>query len=399
MDRTVLADVIVNLCGAAALLIALIVFRARDPRGPLTRRFVPALGLVALAFLLRGLAWLTSSVGLDSLSVALLAFVPLAALLVVEGMLRRHAPRWAKLAVVAGGVVTAVLALAVPQIAEVHLHLALVAFQLASFTICGVLLTTYPRGSLSAAEERSVARLCLAAFFLLPFVVTDFRSLLPGIPVRLGGLGALIVVIFALLVDRAAEERNSNAVLVGLHVLGGLLLAGALILVLPGVEAGDGIRLAAVALCGVLLLGLVSDVARARLSARQPGLLDSVALSPARTREDLLREILRQPLFQNATRLREADLADYDPPVLRAALSRRVLLRLADHPWGDAAPAAVERLEALLATHGASHLIVVDVDPLDLVAMRVPLVVADRATETALLMAGRLMASSPETAS
>ena len=50
----------------------------------------------------------------------------------------------------------------------------------------------------------------------------------------------------------------------------------------------------------------------------------------------------------------------------------------------------------MMATFGASHLIVVGRDALDLVAVPVPLVMADRASETALLLAGRLIAAAPE---
>lgn len=399
MDRTLAADFIVNLCGAIGLVVALMVFRARDPRGPLTRRFVFALGLVAMVFLLRGLFWLGGSIWFDRMAVVLAAFIPLAALLVAEGMLRRHAPRWAKLCIVAGCLVIGLLALLVPEAGGDRLYLALALFQLAAFSLCGVFLIAHPRGSLSVAEERGVIRLCLAAFFLLPFVATDFPSLLPGLPVRLGGLGALVVVIFALLVDRAGDERSGHAALVGLRIGGGLLVALAIIMVLPGVEPADAVRLAAVTLSGVLLLGLVGDVARAQSSARQPGLLDSISVSAAHSRDELLAELLRQPLFRDAVRLREADLSDYDPPVLRSALHGRAVLRLADYPWGQPADAPmVERLQALMASHGASHLIVAAPDPLDMVAVRVPLVVADRATETALAMAGRLLAAAPETA-
>lgn len=398
MNTTVAADFIVNLCGTFGLVLALLIFRARDPKGGLTRRFVFALGLVTLVFLLRGFYWLGGAGWLGRLSVGLAAFIPLAALLVVEGMLRQHAPRIAKLSIATGSIIIAALALLVPKAAGPGLYLTLALFQVIAFFFCGLLLFLHPRSSLSTAERQGISRLCMAAFFLLPFMITDFRSLIPYLPVRLGGLGALLLVIFALLIDRAGERRGGHAGVIGLQIGGSLLLALGLVWSLPELSPGDRVRLAAVTLSGVLVIGLANDVARAWLTAGQPGLLDSVAVSKARTRDDLFEELLRQPLFHHAIRLGETDIADYDPALLQSDLQRHVVLRQADSPWqGMVEDAVAERLAALMAAHGVSHLIVADTHPLDLIGVRIPLVAADRATETALLMAGRLLAAAPRT--
>ena len=46
------ADSIVDLCGALGLAVAMVTLRRRDPRGALTKRFLVAMGLVAALFLL-----------------------------------------------------------------------------------------------------------------------------------------------------------------------------------------------------------------------------------------------------------------------------------------------------------------------------------------------------------
>jgi len=97
MGPSVMADSIVNLSAAIGIATAMIALSRRDPRGPLTRRLMFVLGLAAVLFLLRGIAWSSGSAWLDRLALLPAASVPLGALVLTEGMLRRHAPRAAKL--------------------------------------------------------------------------------------------------------------------------------------------------------------------------------------------------------------------------------------------------------------------------------------------------------------
>ena len=104
MTPGVTADSIVNLCGAIGLGVAMVMLHRRDPRSPLTKRLLVMFGIIASLFLVRGAAWSTGSVWLDRLSMIPAALVPLGALIVTEGILRRHAPRVVKIAAVAGAV-------------------------------------------------------------------------------------------------------------------------------------------------------------------------------------------------------------------------------------------------------------------------------------------------------
>ena len=65
---------------------------------------------------------------------------------------------------------------------------------------------------------------------------------------------------------------------------------------------------AAVAIAGVLTIGLMTDTLRAVFEAQVPGVLNSVAASAARTRDELISELARQPMFESARRYREASL-------------------------------------------------------------------------------------------
>lgn len=395
-NPAVVADSIVDICGALGLAVAMLTLRRRDPRGALTTRFLVAMGLVAALFLLRGLSWWSGSVLLERLALSCAALFPLGALIVTEGMLRRHAPRAGKIAVLAGSgllVLGSLIGLADHPWAY---DLALAAFQFITIAFCGVLLFRRDPASLTAAENTSVWRLGLCAFLILPFALSDFRGLMPGMPVRLGGVGALLLVSIVLVTGGAAPTRRQGFYLLSLRAVAALLLGVAAAHVTPGADLAHGVRLCAVTLAGVLAIALAVDALSSSFDAAAPGVLGSLARSRADTREALIAQLAGHPLFSHARRLDEAGLGDYDPAILKPALREIGVLHASGRswPWPPNDPVA-ERLAALMAAHSASHLLVLGEEPLDLLLVTVPVVSDDPATETALALVRRLLASAP----
>jgi hypothetical protein len=399
MTSGLIADSIVNLCGAIGLSVAMVTLHRRDPRSPLTRRLVLALGVIALLFLVRGVAWWTGSVVLDRLSLFAAALVPLGALIVTEGILRRHAPRAIKLAVVVGGIALGLGgALGLERFATPY-AMSLSLFQLAVFAACGWLLATRDRATLMASENRSIGRLAVGLVAVIPFILTDFQVLAPDIPVRLGALGALLLITAVLIAGGGAETRRQALLMTALRLGSSALLGAAAACVSPDVDAAQITRFCAIAISGVLTIGLMVDALRAHFEAQVPGVLSSVAASPARTRDQLMAELARHPIFESARRYRESDLAAYDPPLLREFLSTRRVLRHPEAPWGlTSSDPAVERVASLMAANSATHLIILSHDPVDVIVLAVPVISADPATETALALVRRLLALTPEAA-
>lgn len=396
MTPGIIADSIVNLCGAIGLGVAMVMLHRRDPRSPMTKRLLVALGFIASLFLVRGGAWWTGSVWLDRLSMIPAALVPLGALLVTEGILRRHAPRFVKIAAVAGGVGLGLAGvLGMENFTAYYVLLAL--FQLAGFAACGWLLAFRDRSTLPASENRSIGRLAVGAILVIPFIITDFQVLAPDIPVRLGALGALLVVTAILIAGGGAETRRQAFAMTALRLSSAALLGAAAACVSPDVDAAQIMRFAAIAMSGVLTIGLMVDALRAHFESQVPGVLNSVAASPARTRDALISELERHPIFESARRCRESDLVAWDPPLLRDFLSTRRVLRRTEAPWGlDATDPAVERAASLMAANSATHLIILNHDPVDLIVLAVPVISADPATETALALVRRVLALTPE---
>jgi hypothetical protein len=399
MTPGVIADSIVNLCGAIGLGVAMVTLHRRDPRSPLTKRLLVALGVVTLLFFVRGVAWWTGSALLDNLSMIPAALVPLGALIVTEGILRRHAPRGVKIVFVVGGIALGLGgAVGLERFATLY-SLWLSLFQLAGFATCGLLLAARDRATLMASENRSIGRLAVGALIVIPFIATDFQVLAPDIPVRLGALGALLVVTAILIAGGGAETRRQAVLMTALRLSSSALLGAAAAYLSPDVDAAQIMRFCAVAISGVLTIGLMVDALRAHFESRVPGVLNSVAASPAQTRDELIGELARHPMFESARRYRESELAGYDPPLLRDFLRTRRVLRRPEAPWGVAATdAAVERAVSLMAANSATHLIILSHDPIDIIVLAVPVISADPATETALALVRRLLALMPEAA-
>jgi len=397
MTPGVIADATVNLIAAIGLAAGMVALHRRDPHGPLTARLLFALGLAAVLFVVRGVAWWSGSEWLDRLAMIPAALVPLGALIVTEGILRRHAPRPLKIAALGGGVLLGLFGAFGPQNVATAYSLTLSLFQLAGFAICALLLATRDRASLLASENRGIARLALGALVVIPFIATDFKSLFPYMPVRLGALGALLVVTAVVIANGAMETYRQEILLTMLRIAGAALLGLAAACVSPELDAAQILRFCAIAIAGVLTIGLIADTVRARFEAKMPGVLNAVAASGAKSRDELIAELTRSPIFEGASRYREADLAAYDPARLRALLRSRAVLRRADAPWGlRATDPAVERIMSLLRANHATHVLVLSHDPLDLVVLAVPVIFADPATETALALVRRMLTLTPE---
>jgi hypothetical protein len=394
MTSLLVADSIVSICGALGLFAAIAAVRRRDPTGRLTQRITFALSLVAALFLIRGASWWANSDGLERLALGLASILPLAALVLTEGVLRRHAPKAMKLAVSAGAILLAIAALF-----DVHRRLPatgwlLASFQLATFAACAVMIFLRERDSLAAVENFGVVRLAVGGLIVVPFLLSDYRDLFPFVPVKLGALGSLLVVTTMLF--EGEQPRRRSFLLLGVRIFGALVLGGATAFIEKDVSSADIVRFAAIAVSGVLAIGLVVDLTRLALISFAPGLLTSIAVSPAVGRDALLEQLSKHPLFATAQRLGVPALVDYDPLILSPALDGRSVLRQADYPWElSATNPAAERLFALMATYSASHLVVIENEPLDLLLLSVPVVSADPATETALLLVRRILAASP----
>ena len=188
--------------------------------------------------------------------------------------LRRHAPRVVKAVAVWGAILLGLAGVFGPERLATFYSIALSLFQLAGFATCAYLLASRDRSTLLASENRSIGRLAVGALLVIPFVITDFQVLAPDMPVRLGALGALLVVTAVMIAGGSTETRRQGILMTTLRLSSSALLGAAAACVSPDVDAAQIMRFVAIAISGVLTIGLMTD--RCAPSGAGAGVLNSV---------------------------------------------------------------------------------------------------------------------------
>jgi hypothetical protein len=293
------------------------------------------------------------------------ALIPLAALLLAEVLMRRHAPAWLKMLCGGGAIVFAVLALiSFEAIAYWHIF-GLLLLQLVGLT--GVAWFTYNRNrtSLSLAENQAISRIALSFLVILPFMLSDFmRTPTVDLPVRLGGL-AVLALCWLSIGFRRSGLRKTNILwgFAGVTVVSVVLTA--LFATVTPVPMRAAAQLIAVLVAAIMLLAIwqvsislhiedghlvaMREMAQTTDSGPQAGLT-------------LLRRAAGAP---EAVLLSESDLVDFDIAALRADFAS-VVLR---HDTDDSNSEAVNWL---FSRFGATHAVALTQTPLSLAMLNNP---------------------------
>jgi hypothetical protein len=384
-EPTLVADGLVNLFGAGGALVVAAETNRVDPRGPVTRRIVFALRFVAALFLVRAVAWLSGNGPANALVAFLASGTPLVSLIVAEGLLRRHGPSWLKVGLCIGPVLMVTGSIPfVPQ--SVHNGL-LLAIVLIGFGAVAGFLALRDTKSLTAAEEAMIRRLLTAFVFLAPLVVTDFRSIWPDIPVRLGAVGALLVLYVGLGSGNVKSSMGMRLASVGVFLAIAALLAFGHVVTRPSSGADEIIRACAVGFSGLMFAALFSEAqgARAERSRTVAPLIAST------TTAEFTENLRRHPLLGEARILDGNALDHVRHPALVTLLAEQRVLHRAAKPWGRTdEDDGVERAVSLMTAHDATHLMLLTCEPLRLVAFAVPAIAADARTDSEIQIAQRI---------
>jgi hypothetical protein len=384
-DPRLVADVSVNLFAAAGLLAVSYGLRRTMPNAPVARRTRAALMLGAALFVARSIAWASGSALFSWLTLALAALTPVAALVVAEGLLRRHAPRLLKLALPAAAAAAIVVGL-VPGLDPAVADVVLLAAVAGGFAASGVLLACRDRASLSEGENATIRRVVGAMVLLAPLIATDFSLLLPDVPVRLGALGALVMLYIGFGPSSAGERGRERLLTLLVFCLVAVLLAAGTWLS-GDADPGRFARNAAIALSGLLFAALVSELAGAQAERRKA----ADPLLEARDANDFVRRLRRHAVIGDARILSPEDLAPLAHARFDSLLDARPLLRASDAPWGRApTDDGVERAASLLSTYGATHAMRLSRSPLRIAVITLPQAVADPRMESELRAAQRI---------
>jgi hypothetical protein len=373
--------------GLAAVGLAAYALAARREAGPLVPRLVLLFGLMAAFYAGRGLHALTGVDGLQVFAFAAVALAPTAALLLAEGVLRRHAPRLLKLAVMGASAVSLGFAFLTARDMAFDARIGLAGPIVLSLLAILALLGMRDRRQLSASENRVVAALALCLAAALPLILTDFTTLMTA-PIGMSPIGALLIVLVIL---SAAEPRGAT-IEVGLLVL---VAAGATIGLAHALNM-DGLadlaRLFAVVLAGLIVASLLVRLQAQGAADRRGGLRRRLARADTGSLDHFLADLAEEPLLKDMTILEAGQLFDHDAAALTATLARRPVWSLERLKAGETATslAEAEPMIDLLERGGATHVGLLSLRPPRVGLARLPGLARGAEAEIDLALAFRM---------
>lgn len=380
---TIVADCLVNLFGAIGAVVLAREALRDDPRGSMTRRVSFALHFVGALFLIRCIAWWLQDANFLHLADLFAVLTPLVSLFVAEALIRRHAPLWLKRTLIAGPVLL-VVAKILPFAPASAVSAALIVSVVGGYAAIAIMLLTRDRSSLTQAENAIIRRVLQAMLVLAPLIVSDFRSIWPDVPVRLGAIGALLL----LYLGFGSGNLQASASARIATVLGFAAIAGLFAL---GYQAANGggdvaqvLRAGAVGFSGLLCAAIFSEARGARGERNRP--LDP--LLSARSPAEFETSIAAHPLLGGAHLLSGAALEHVHHPAFQTLLHERSVLTGARAPWGRrATDDGVERALSLMTAYEATDLVLLTRSPLRILAITLPAVARDARSENDLQLA------------
>lgn len=387
------ANIVTDLFLSCAALIGLAivhgVLQSGRPDDPLTRRFVFALRVAMMLFVGRALIVLTGGAWFRSIVLLAAALIPLAAVIVAEGLLRRHAPVWVK-RIIGGGTVGLVLtAFWFGTALDPARLIGLLTFQVMGFAIAGWMIATRDRNSLNMAENQNAGRLAWSLVVLVPLIATDFLLVLINLPVQMSAIGVLVMCWAALGLARGATSHRAGfAPIVTVVAVG--VLTGGLIAALAG-AGRDGLILgAAISVSAMLVLALWSETRAGRASTQSAGLIAHMAQAPLDSPLAFLRGLQAHPMVAGAVVIGPAELSGFDPATLVRIFTANPVLRKSNPPVLD--PQATDHIAHLFNRFGATHILDLGQEPRQLVVLAMPALQSSPSTEVELDAVQRMAA-------
>lgn len=357
------------LAALAGLLIVQGVIAARDPWAPLNRRFL--LGLRVMMMLFAGRAFLVLT-GLDFFRFFILlgaTLIPLCVVLLTEGLLRRHAPKWVKIWVGTGTIIFAVLSLWWSDSIDPPRLIGLLVFQFSGFVIGGWLVLTRDSTSLSVAENQTVERLALSLVLLIPLAAADFLMVFLGLPAQISPLGVLFLCWLAVSLGRSQSQHRAPLVSF-VAIVAGAGLSGVVVAIMADMGKDATILTLAVILAALIVAVLFIEAQTLRAEEQSQTLLRHLADDRSRDALGFLRGLQAHPLVEGAALIEAEQLADFDDKVVRHIFRIAPVLRRADPPFSDGAEG--DHIAHLFDMFDASHILIAGDNPLTLVALSMP---------------------------
>jgi len=350
--------------GASALVIG-----RYGPATGLRSRLRFAFGVLCAFFAARAISGALHSPPLILMTLLIACVNPLTALLLAEGVLRRHAPLALKAVVTLGALATAIdLIIDDGRIPSSTWVLGtFVCFSLAAVT---ALLVFRDRGSLSRQENAGLDALAVPGVVVTLLTVTDF---LAQRPVGLSGVGVgMVAFVLAANPSSARETRGVLADLALMAIFAAAAAIGfawALGLHTPFEQIRLGAALFAFLLAATALLRL----RQAGVDSTSAGFARALTVADTSSLDTFLDGLADQPVLAGLRIADGAQLAEYNQETLGAALSTHSVWTPAMlHDGETKMTRALEELGDLMTRNEATHAVMISREPLLIALLTLP---------------------------
>ncbi|WP_299814359.1 hypothetical protein [uncultured Roseibium sp.] len=372
MSEIDLINTIISVSAICGLLILLKRIRTSGVKNNLEDRFEAIIWIVSVFLTSRIVFSFTGADLFRFMTFATAAVIPLGVLLLTERLLRRHAPRPAKILLAGGAFVFVLLALFPAITASFFFAMALLAFQLSGFVIAGVLVVLRDRSSLSPTEDITIKRVSLSLVVILPCVMTDFQLVKVWMPVQLSGLAILVTCwLFLSMWQPKLQRKIFITVLTLFAVAAGL--SAAVMAWRYELNATEWMQTAALVLSVHMLALIIRDALYLAEAERQNAVFSKIGFGVVPSLESYLEDLSRSGVLDGTLLLGERHLSEFDNEAIGARFGTALVLASGDLPVESALDTLAEsQLRALFDRYAATHLILVSRLPLTIAVMRQP---------------------------
>ena len=367
------ATVLVQLFLSCAALLGLAVLRnvliARDPDDPINRRFIFGVQVTMMLFVGRVLMILTGVEAFRVLVLLAAGLIPLAVLLLTEGLLRRHAPPAIKSVMGVGAAIAAVSAFWYGGAIDPARLFALLGFQILGFILSGWLVLTRDRASLSGAENAMVVRLGLSLLLFIPLAVGDFLLLYINLPIQFSALGVLILCWLAIGLGRAHQGHWATLINLAVMVFAAVFV-GSMIGFLAALGRDGTLLTVAAVMTTLFVVAILNDARLLRIEDQSLGLLRYLATAKTDDPMTFLRDLQNHPAVEGAVVVSAESLSGLQEPVLDRIFQAAPAVRKAEPP--TLGPVADDHITSLFERYAATHIILARSYPRVLIALSMP---------------------------
>lgn len=369
MEPYLIADSFVSLAAVLGLLILKATLKSDDNISPLNRRFQFGINVVVIMLVSRMLWWVTNNSIFDTITIIAAGIIPLAVLILYEGLITRHAPKILKLLVAGGAILFAILAFFDPVSVDPGRLLTLLLFQCVVFIYIGYLILSRDKKSLSIAENGTIERLGFSLLLILPLAISDFRTEYFNTPVRLSGIAILFMCWLAISLRRA-NLRHSEILRSFIIISVSAISAGFTISWLADFNTQASVQVTSIILAAGVLAAIYNEGKTSQRDEERDSLLRYIADTKTSNAASFLQGLQQHSLLDGTLILKDTDLKDFDGS-FRECFKDNPIRKLSEIPKSDVSKQD-QQLEWFFKKYGATHVMLASHNPFVVVALNMP---------------------------